>query len=360
MGGSLYFLHPLSGKVSRHTYFPSFFCRLMTGADKKHRKQIVTQQDVAANVPPGVSLMTSETTPSPTSSATVEDDIIPFDCHDDPPDDELPLFYSPDSSTSEDEDEDNGNDNKYTERADTPISVFVEETVEEEENVPSLEETECSDFKLYGIPPSFRVDVDEDKNEEDARIREEVDIAEDLGAYNDPFIIGLSLFWDVYNLSREAFGAFQQLCTLSKPDSLKRLPASLSSLHMWNEKKLPKFKLHSRRVPMDLTALPAGRPTQLDPTADMWYFNSVDLVSTLIKDPVIKSSMYFGIRQIVPKEQEFYHCRLWGESIIGVSGEYYFYKSSEDPIFPGDVVVYRGESSSQKHRTCKGGLKYRE
>lgn len=147
----------------------------------------------------------------------------------------------------------------------------------------------------------------EEQQAEHTNAQAEADVAEGLVACDDPFIMGSSLFWDVYSLLRDGYGALQQLCTLATPDSLRRLPGSLALRHMWNEKKLPTLELCSRRVPVDIRALPAGRPTQPDPTTVMWLFNPINLITTLVNEPVIIKTMYFRIRQMLERESDFYH-----------------------------------------------------
>lgn len=250
-------------------------------------------------------------------------------------------------SAREEESDSAHSEYEYNEIIET--STSAKEDLDDEEP----EVNERSDVVIYDIPPGFLEKPSEDVGENDTL----VDDAEKLGTYDDPFIIGLSLFWDVYGLSREAFTAFKQLSSLAGPNSLKLLPESLVVLHKWNEKRLPKLTLMTKRVPVNLVAQPAGKPTQADPDADLHYFDPIELVSTLLKDPVISGQMYFGLQQIVPNERELYHTRVWGESIVSSSGIYFYYQNSKetgiepreaDPIFQGDVVYFRGPQKSHQ------------
>lgn len=84
----------------------------------------------------------------------------------------------------------------------------------------------------------------------------------------------------------------------------------------------------------------------MDPYGDLWFFDPIDVCTTIIKDPVIRSSMYFGLRQLVAEESQLWHSPMWGESILGASGQYYFYEQApQDPIFQGDCVFYRSEKN---------------
>lgn len=130
--------------------------------------------------------------------------------------------------------------------------------VEMLEEAEAREEEDTSDFVIYGIPKAFIENAQEQSSEEEKLIDEEAEHAAKKGAFHDPFIIGLALFWDVYGLTREAYTAFPQLSSLASADTLKKLPESLDALHRWNDKRLPKMELRSKRVPMDLKTLPGG------------------------------------------------------------------------------------------------------
>lgn len=59
--------------------------------------------------------------------------------------------------------------------------------------------------------------------------------------------------------------------------------------------------------------------------------------------------MYFGLQLLVPFESELYHTRMWGESIISSSGHHCFYQDEPlDPIFQGDIVVFKGARHSHQ------------
>lgn len=92
----------------------------------------------------------------------------------------------------------------------------------------------------------------------------------------------------------------------------------------------------------------SGKPTCADPFGDLWHFNPIDVTTTILKDPVIRGSMHFGLRQLVVEEEQLWHSRVWGESILGTSGQYFFYnQTAEDPVFQGDVAIYKGGQGLQ-------------
>lgn len=164
---------------------------------------------------------------------------------------------SDDASTiSSSSDEEEQSEHSFQKETIDPETARVQAT-ELLEEAEAIDEDDTSDYVIYGIPKSF-TEYSDVSSEEQKLIEEEAKRAAKQGAYHDPFIIGLALFWDVYGLTREAYSAFQKLSCLASADTLKKLPESLDALHRWNDKRLPKMELRSKRVPMNLETLPGG------------------------------------------------------------------------------------------------------
>jgi hypothetical protein len=168
---------------------------------------------------------------------------------------------------------------------------------------------------------------------------------------DDPFLVAFALFCDLYKITRAAYSVFVSIATLASPDSLSKLPKSLSTLKKWTYSQLPLAKLHNTDIEVATIKLPAGRPARDEPEVKMHYFNKSEILTRMLSNPTIFNRMYFGFQLLSDNPLDLWESRLWGESILSTSGRCAYFPNTTEPLLPGDSIIYKETASISECQT---------
>lgn len=159
---------------------------------------------------------------------------------------------------------------------------------------------------------------------------------------DDPFIVAFAIFCNLFGITRAAYTAFISITSLASANSLTKLPKSFLTLKKWAFCRLPKMRICSANIEVVTQKLPAGHPRFFEPEVKMYYFNKVEYLQRLLRNPITRQRMYFGLQQLSEDEKDLWQCRLWGESVLATSDTcvYPTHFADEEPIIPGDSVIY--------------------
>jgi hypothetical protein len=169
---------------------------------------------------------------------------------------------------------------------------------------------------------------------------EEDDAEPDADLPADPFLVAFSMWCELYGITRAAYSAFINIRDLAGPNSLASLPRAYATLKKWVYKKLPTATIHDTVIDVDTVRLPAGIPRSDFPYVKMYHFDKLEILKSVLRDPVIKERMYFGMQRLVDHEVELWESRIWGESALTTSGQCAYIPDSTDALLPGDSIVY--------------------
>jgi hypothetical protein len=148
------------------------------------------------------------------------------------------------------------------------------------------------------------------------------------------------MWCELYGITRAAYSAFIDIRCLVRSDSLSLLPQAYATLKKWVYKKLPTSKIHHTMIDVDTVRLPAGQPRSDFPYVKMYHFDKLEILKSVLRNPVIKERMYFGMQRLVDNEVELWESRIWGESALTTSGQCAYIPDSTDALLPGDSIVY--------------------
>jgi hypothetical protein len=176
---------------------------------------------------------------------------------------------------------------------------------------------------------------------------------------DDPFIVAFALFCNLFGITRAVYKVFISITSLASANSLANLPKSFITLKKWAFCRLPKMQLHSADIEVVTMKLPAGPPRFFEPEVKMYYFNKVEYLQRLLRNPVIRRQMYFGLQQLSETGKDLWQCRLWGESVLAASGACAISTrfKDEEPIIPGDSVIYGNFKHLFKGVYCWGKVR---
>jgi hypothetical protein len=179
---------------------------------------------------------------------------------------------------------------------------------------------------------------------------DELDSAPDADLPEDPFLVAFALWSDLYGVTRMAYSAFLDIRSLAGPNSLASLPRAYATLKKWVYKKLPTATIHHTMIDVDTVRLPAGMPRSEFPYVKMYYFNKLEVLKSVLRNPVIKERMYFGMQHLVDDAVELWESRIWGESALTTSGQcaYIPNTGSSEVILPGDSILYTDPEGATK------------
>jgi hypothetical protein len=179
---------------------------------------------------------------------------------------------------------------------------------------------------------------------------DELDSAPDANLPEDPFLVAFSMWCELYGITRAAYSAFIDIRCLARSDSLSLLPQAYATLKKWVYKKLPTSKIHHTMIDVDTVRLPAGQPRSDFPYVKMYHFNKLEILKSVLRNPVIKERMYFGMQRLVDREVELWESRIWGESALTTSGQCAYIPNTgfSEVILPGDNILYTDPEGATK------------
>lgn len=195
--------------------------------------------------------------------------------------------------------------------------------------------TLLSDNPQTMIPPSRRSSADEtpDTSEEvlyPKSIYNVGDFQMALGLW----IVEAGITGDDYVSLLEVLGQMKSLTEIGN------LPKTMRTLKHNVKGQLPLMKLRRKQIPVEPMKLPTGNPRADAPMAWMYWFDSFDLIKTLLSTDQFRSRLHIGMGHFVEKSSELWHSPSWITSIRASSGEFARYPNMT-PILPSDVVYHR-------------------
>ncbi|SLM33940.1 hypothetical protein LPUS_02567 [Lasallia pustulata] len=157
--------------------------------------------------------------------------------------------------------------------------------------------------------------------------------------------MALGLWVEDVGISREKYLSLLEILNLVKDVSqLQKVPRSLAIIKRNVKASLPLFKMRRKSIPVNSQQMPTlpNASKKLAPhplTTWMYWFDPLNLFTTILSSPDFTSKMHFGMAHLVDQPSELWHSTSWASSIRSTSGEFAYYKD-ETLIFPSDVVYY--------------------
>ena len=176
-----------------------------------------------------------------------------------------------------------------------------------------------------------------------------------------PVHLALGLYFERTGGSRTDYVRLREVLQLTEeafPDSLKdektthTLPLKLDTLKRQIRRHMPLLKLHRKALTVVVEKQPSmaarkkgeRRRQKIERLAWQYWYDPVDLISTILSATRLRDKMHFGMAQYVDEPTELWHSAAWGSSFRASSGDVAF-SSEGNLILPGDFLTFEADDN---------------
>ena len=174
-----------------------------------------------------------------------------------------------------------------------------------------------------------------------------------------PLHLALGLWFEKSGCSRAEYVRLREVMQLQKPsvnpsadpsaddelEPTQTLPLKLDTLKRQVRRHIPLLRLLRKALPVTIEKQPSmaerkkgvRQRLQIKRLAWQYFYDPVDLISTILSASRLREKMFFGMAEYVDEPTELWHSSAWGSSIRATSGDICHTLEGE-LIIPGDFL----------------------